>query len=136
MLLLVAVVHLFSLLYNSLLCVFAIIYSLDELQNDFQYGVYVPQCINARMSTGYIPKSEIAGPVLPSGILITCVLNQLNTAFISFNLFFIFSLPLSLWNAFWMHFLDLSSSSLILVLAVSNLFQPSMELISIIKFSF
>lgn len=88
------------------------------------------------MSTGYIPKNEIAGPVLPSEILITCVLNQLIPDFISFNLYFIFSLSLSLWNAFWMHLLDLSSSSLILVLAVSNLFQTSAELISIINFSF
>lgn len=85
MLLLVAIVYLFSLLYNIILCDFAIIYFSFSLLMNIRaissLGHMFPQCISTRVSMGYIPKSEMAGPIFTPGIMITYILNQLINIF-------------------------------------------------------
>lgn len=96
---------------------------------------YVSWCVSTRISTVYIPKSETAGFIFPSWILIICLLNQFILAFTSFNLSYIFCLPDSLeyiLDTFLRFFFQFTNSSFSCVLSIVK---SSTEFISIIKFS-
>lgn len=134
LLIFVLLVHPSSLLSNILLCDFYSLFLFYLLQTLAPFpviiGAYVPS-VEMQVSTGY---THWTVRILEFWLSLYGT-NSFQPSYLL--TYFIFSLSMSLWNAFWIHVLDLSPSSLILVFAVSNLpFKPATELTSIITFSF